>query len=169
MQVILLQRIEKLGQMGQMVDVKSGYARNFLLPQKKALRATNDNIAFFEKQKVVLEAANLEKKKEAEHAASQMNDVSVILIRQASETGVLYGSVRNKDISDALEAAGYKINRAQVKITEPVKMLGIHTVKIELHPEVSVDVSVNVALSEEEALVQAGKTPEAEEETDQEA
>lgn len=169
MQVILLQRIEKLGQMGQMVDVKSGYARNFLLPQKKALRATNDNIAFFEKQKVVLEAANLEKKKEAEHAASQMNDVSVILIRQASETGVLYGSVRNKDISDALEAAGYKINRAQVKITEPVKMLGIHTVKIELHPEVSVDVSVNVALSEEEALVQAGKAPEAEEETDQEA
>lgn len=169
MQVILLQRIEKLGQMGQMVDVKSGYARNFLLPQKKALRATNDNIAFFEKQKIVLEATNLEKKKEAEHAASQMNDVSVILIRQASETGVLYGSVRNKDISDALEADGYKINRAQVKITEPVKMLGIHTVSIELHPEVSVDVSVNVALSEEEALVQAGKAPVAEEETDQEA
>ena len=168
MQVILLQRIEKLGQMGQMVDVKSGYARNFLLPQKKALRATNDNIAFFEKQKSILEATNLEKKKEAEHAASQMNDVSVVLIRQASETGVLYGSVRNKDISDALEAASYKINRAQVKITEPVKMLGIHTVAIELHPEVSIDVSVNVALSEEEALVQAGTVAE-EEETDQEA
>ncbi len=169
MQVILLQRIEKLGQMGQMVDVKSGYARNFLLPQKKALRATNDNIAFFEKQKIILEATNLEKKKEAEHAASKMNDVSVILIRQASETGVLYGSVRNKDISDALTVAGYKINRAQVKITDPVKMLGIHTVQIELHPEVSVDVYVNVALSQEEALVQAGKAPQAEEETNQEA
>lgn len=169
MQVILLQRIEKLGQMGQMVDVKSGYARNYLLPQKKALRATNDNVAFFEKQKTVLEATNLEKKKEAEHAASQMNDVSVILIRQASETGVLYGSVRNKDISDALEAAGYKINRAQVKITEPVKTLGIHAVKVELHPEVSIDVSVNVALSQEEALVQAGKEPNTEEVTNQEA
>jgi len=169
MQVILLQRIEKLGQMGQMVDVKSGYARNYLLPQKKALRATNDNVAFFEKQKTVLEATNLEKKKEAEHAASQMNDVSVILIRQASETGVLYGSVRNKDISDALDAAGYKINRAQVKITEPVKTLGIHAVKVELHPEVSIDVSVNVALSQEEALVQAGKEPNTEEVTNQEA
>ena len=98
-----------------------------------------------------------------------MNDVSVILIRQASETGVLYGSVRNKDISDALTVAGYKINRAQVKITDPVKMLGIHTVQIELHPEVSVDVYVNVALSQEEALVQAGKAPQAEEETNQEA
>ncbi|PIZ33638.1 MAG: hypothetical protein COY39_02075 [Alphaproteobacteria bacterium CG_4_10_14_0_8_um_filter_37_21] len=98
-----------------------------------------------------------------------MNDVSVILIRQASETGVLYGSVRNKDISDALDAAGYKINRAQVKITEPVKTLGIHAVKVELHPEVSIDVSVNVALSQEEALVQAGKEPNTEEVTNQEA
>jgi large subunit ribosomal protein L9 len=169
MQVILLQRIEKLGQMGQMVDVKSGYARNFLLPQKKALRATNDNIAFFEKQKSVLEATNLEKKKEAEHAASKMNDVSVILIRQASETGVLYGSIRNKDIADALATAGYKINRSQVNILEPIKILGIHTVQVALHPEVSVNVSVNVALSQEEALVQAGKASDAEEKTNQEA
>lgn len=169
MQVILLQRIEKLGQMGQMVDVKSGYARNFLLPQKKALRATNDNIAFFEKQKSVLEATNLEKKKEAEHAASKMNDVSVILIRQASETGVLYGSIRSKDIADALAVSGYKINRAQVHILDPIKILGIHTVQVALHPEVSVNVSVNVALSQEEALVQAGKALDSEEDTNQEA
>lgn len=169
MQVILLQRIEKLGQMGQMVDVKSGYARNFLLPQKKALRATNDNIAFFEKQKSVLEATNLEKKKEAEHAASKMNDVSVILIRQASETGVLYGSIRNKDVADALAVAGYKVNRAQVNILVPIKILGIHTVQIALHPEVSVNISVNVALSQEEALVQAGKASETTEKTNQEA
>ncbi|HCU06395.1 MAG TPA: 50S ribosomal protein L9 [Holosporales bacterium] len=169
MQVILLQRIEKLGQMGQMVDVKSGYARNFLLPQKKALRATNDNIAFFEKQKSVLEASNLEKKKDAEHAASKMNDVSVILIRQASETGVLYGSIRSKDIADALAISGYKINRAQVNILVPIKNLGIHTVQVALHPEVSVNVSVNVALSQEEALVQAGKASDAEEKTNQEA
>lgn len=157
MQVILLQRVEKLGQMGQFVDVKPGYARNYLLPQKKALRATKENIVYFETQKSTLEAHNLKKKSEAEDTAKLMSDVSVILIRQASETGQLYGSIRSKDICDALCAAGYTVARHQIYIEKPIKMLGIHNVRLSLHPEVSVSVSVNIALSEEEAAAQAKK------------
>lgn len=169
MQVILLQRIEKLGQMGQLVEVKPGYARNYLLPQKKALRATNDNIAYFENQKAVLEAHNLERKKDAEHAAKKMQGVSVIIIRQASETGLLYGSVRNKDIAEALKVSGYEVDRSQVLITTPVKHIGVHTVQLALHPEVRVDIAVNVALSEEEASVQAAKEADASSESHQDA
>lgn len=154
MQVILLERVEKLGQMGQMVDVKNGYARNFLLPQKKALRATKANVAYFEQQKVTLEANNLKRKSEAEAVAQQMKDVRVTLIRQASETGILYGSVRGRDVAELLIEKGYKLDRNQVQIINPIKELGIHSVRVILHPEVSVNVTVNVAQSEEEAKVQ---------------
>ncbi|CAO5679808.1 MAG: 50S ribosomal protein L9 [Holosporales bacterium] len=157
MQVILLERVEKLGQMGQMVDVKPGYARNFLLPKKKALRATKDNVAYFEKQKSTLEANNLARRKDAEYVAEQMKDVSVSLIRQASETGVLYGSIRGRDVGEALNASGYKIDKNQVQLIHPIKDLGLHRVRVCLHPEVSVDVTVNVAQSEEEAKVQANQ------------
>lgn len=154
MQVILLERVEKLGQMGQMVDVKPGYARNFLLPKKKALRATKANIAYFDQQKAILEANNLKRRSEAEVVAQQMKNVSVALIRQASETGILYGSVRGRDVAELLIEAGYKIDRNQVAIITPIKELGLHAVRVVLHPEVSVDVTVNVAQSEEEAKVQ---------------
>lgn len=154
MQVILLERVEKLGQMGQMVDVKNGYARNFLLPQKKALRATKANVAYFEQQKAILEANNLKRKSEAEMVVQQMKDVCVTLIRQASETGILYGSVRGRDVAELLIDKGYKLDRNQVQIIRPIKELGIHSVRVALHPEVSVNVTVNVAQSEEEAKVQ---------------
>jgi large subunit ribosomal protein L9 len=155
MQVILLERVEKLGQMGQMVDVKPGFARNFLLPKKKALRATKDNISYFEKQKATLEAGNLARRKDAEYVSEQMKNVSVTLIRQASETGILYGSVRGRDVGEELVKLGYKINRSQVQLISPIKDLGIHRVRVNLHPEVSVDVNVNVAQSQEEAKAQA--------------
>lgn len=155
MQVILLERIEKLGQMGQTVSVKPGYARNYLLPKKKALRVTKDNVAYFETQKAQLEATNLKRKGEAELVAKKMDSVMVTLIRQASEVGHLYGSVRSKDISDALDKAGYTLDKGQVKLQEPIKTLGIHPARVVLHPEVNVIVRVNIALSEEEAAVQA--------------
>jgi large subunit ribosomal protein L9 len=155
MQVILLERIEKLGQMGQAVSVKPGYARNYLLPKKKALRATKDNISYFETQKSQLEATNLKRKGEAEQVAKKMDNVMVTLIRQASEIGQLYGSVRGKDISDALDAAGYTLDKGQVKLQEPIKTLGIHAARVVLHPEVSIIVRVNIAQSEEEAVVQS--------------
>ncbi len=154
MQVILLERIEKLGQMGQTVSVKPGYARNYLLPKKKALRVTKDNVAYFETQKAQLEATNLKRKSEAELVAKKMDSVMVTLIRQASEVGHLYGSVRSKDISDALDKAGYTLDKGQVKLQEPIKTLGIHPARVVLHPEVNVFVRVNIALSEEEAVVQ---------------
>jgi large subunit ribosomal protein L9 len=157
MQVILLERVEKLGQMGQMVDVKTGYARNFLLPKKKAMRATKENIVYFEKQKAILEANNLARRKDAEYVAEQMKDVSVILIRQASETGILYGSIRGRDVGESLVQAGYKIDKNQVLLINPIKELGLHRVRVCLHPEVSVDVTVNIAQSEEEAKVQANQ------------
>ncbi len=153
MQVILLERVEKLGQMGQVVTVKPGYARNFLLPRKKAMRATRDNVAFFDKQKAQLEAINLKLRQEAEHVAKAMEGVQIVMIRQASEVGHLYGSVRTQDVSEGLTKAGYTVNRTQVYIATPVKTLGIHGVKIILHPEVSVIVSVVVAQSDEEAGV----------------
>jgi large subunit ribosomal protein L9 len=155
MEVILLERVEKLGQMGQVVKVRPGFARNYLLPQKKALRATKANMAFFDKQKAHLEAVNLERRKDAEQVASKMTDVSVIVIRQAGETGVLYGSVTPRDVADALDAAGYKVDRKQVAIETPIKTLGLFKVRIVLHPEVTIAVTVNVARSQEEAELQA--------------
>lgn len=155
MQIILLERVEKLGQMGQIVNVKAGYARNFLLPKKKALRATKQNISFFDGKRVELEAKNLKQKSEAQIVAEKMDGVIVSLIRQASEMGHLYGSVRSADIAQVLDEAGFKISRAQVQIDVPIKFLGMHQVRILLHPEISVKINVNVAQSEEEAAVQA--------------
>ncbi len=151
MQVILLERIEKLGQMGEVVNVKPGYARNFLLPQKKALRATKENLHQFEAQKQQLEAENLEQRKEAETVAKKMHGLSVILVRQASESDQLYGSVSIRDIATAISEAGFTIQRKQVLLDHPLKTLGLHTARIALHPEVIVDVTVNVSRSEEEA------------------
>ncbi|WP_029013929.1 50S ribosomal protein L9 [Niveispirillum irakense] len=155
MDVILLERVEKLGQMGQVVKVKAGYARNFLLPKKKALRATKENLAYFETQKAQLEARNLELKKEAEIVAGKVNGLTVVVIRQAAESGVLYGSVTSRDVADAVTEAGTTISRGQVAIVDPIKTLGLFKVKVVLHPEVSVEVTVNVARSAEEATVQA--------------
>ncbi|MES2252235.1 MAG: 50S ribosomal protein L9 [Pseudomonadota bacterium] len=153
MKIILLERVEHLGQMGEVVTVKPGYARNFLLPRKKALRATRDNVAFFDKQKAQLEVTNLKLRSEAESVAKTMEGVQIIVIRQASEVGHLYGSVRTQDVSEGLTTAGYTVNRSQVQIVTPIKNLGIHHVRIILHPEVSVMVGVIVAQSEEEAMV----------------
>lgn len=157
MDVILLERVEKLGQLGQVVKVKAGYARNYLLPQKKALRATKDNLAYFEAQKAQLEARNLELKKEAEVVATKVNGLAVVVVRQAAESGVLYGSVTSRDVAEAVTAAGTTIARAQVAIAEPIKTLGLFKVKVVLHPEVFVNVTVNVARSVEEAAVQAAR------------
>lgn len=155
MQVILLQRIEKLGQMGQVVNVKPGYARNFLLPKKKALRATKDNLSYFETKRAEYEATNLKHKAEAQTVAGKMENTMITLIRQASEVGQLYGSVRAADISQALGEAGFHVNKGQVQIDVPIKHLGMHQVRLMLHPEVSINIDVNIAQSEEEAAVQA--------------
>ena len=141
MNVILLERVPKLGQMGDVVKVKPGFARNFLLPQKKALRATKDNITYFESQRKTLEAQNLERRQEAEAVGAKMSDLKVILIRQASEALQLYGSVTSRDIADAATAAGVKIERGQVELDKPIKTLGAHKIKIHLHPEVTVDIT----------------------------
>lgn len=165
MQVILLERVEKLGQMGQVVSVKAGYARNFLLPKKKALRATKQNLGFFENKRVEFEANNLKRKSEAENVATKMDGVMITLIRQASEVGHLYGSVRSSDIVQGLNEAGFQTARSQVQIDVPIKYLGMHQVRILLHPEVSINVNVNVAQSEEEAAVQATAKDKKEPET----
>lgn len=154
MQIILLERVEKLGQMGDVVKVRNGYARNYLLPQNKALRATEENRKYFESRRRELEAHNLERKNEAEDAAGRMVDVSCVLIRQASEMGQLYGSVSSRDIAEALEGTGLKIERRQVVLDRPIKSLGVHEVRVALHPEVSVTVQVNVARSQAEAQQQ---------------
>jgi len=154
MQVILLERVNRLGQMGQVVTVKDGYARNFLLPQKKALRATESNKAVFETNRVHLEAENLERKTEAEAVASQMGDVKVVMVRAAGETGQLYGSVSSRDISDAVTEAGVTIARNQVVLDRAIKTLGLHDVVIRLHAEVSETVVINIARSDEEAATQ---------------
>jgi large subunit ribosomal protein L9 len=154
-EVILLERVEKLGQMGQVVRVRPGFARNYLLPQKKALRATKQNLAVFEKQRVQLEAQNLKRKAEAEEMAKKFANVTVVIVRQAGESGQLYGSVSARDISDAVTAAGYTVERRQVVLDRAIKTLGMHPVRIVLHPEVSVTVTANVAQSEEEADMQA--------------
>lgn len=155
MQVILLQRIGRLGQMGDVVNVKDGYARNFLLPQKKALRATKENIAHFETQRTHLEANNLELKKEAEAVAAKLAGKTFVAIRSAGDTGQLYGSVSTRDIADAVTAGGFTIDRRQVVLDKPIKTLGLHGTRLALHPEVVVDVTLNIARSEDEAEKQA--------------
>ena len=155
MQIILLERVEKLGQMGDEVAVKPGYARNFLLPQGKAVRATKSNRESFESKRIELEARNLERKSEAERVANDLNGLSVVLIRAASDTGQLYGSVTARDIADSIIAAGTQIGRGQVMMERPVKTIGIFDFRIKLHPEVIVTVQVNVAQSQEEAEAKA--------------
>jgi large subunit ribosomal protein L9 len=155
MQVILLQRIGRLGQMGDVVNVKDGYARNFLLPQKKALRATQENLAHFETQRAQLEANNLELKKEAEAVAAKLEGQVFTAIRSAGDTGQLYGSVSTRDIAEAVTAGGFTVERRQVVLERPIKTLGLHETKVQLHPEVIVKVMLNVARSEEEAARQA--------------
>ena len=151
MQVILLERIASLGQMGDVVTVKDGFARNFLLPQHKALRATKDNIAEFEKSRAQLEARNLELKKEASAVGEKLDGKSFVAIRQAGDTGQLYGSVSPRDISDLITSGGFSLDRRQVILQQPIKALGVHEVTVALHPEVEVKVKVNVARSEDEA------------------
>jgi large subunit ribosomal protein L9 len=155
MQVILLERIGRLGQMGDTVTVKDGYARNYLLPQGKALRASEANKERFEKERVTLETRNLELKSEAEGVAAKLNDQSFLAIRQAGDTGQLYGSVSTRDIADIITEAGYSVTRNQVQLDKPIKMLGVHPLHVTLHPEVIISVNVNVARSEEEAKRQA--------------
>jgi large subunit ribosomal protein L9 len=151
MEVILLQRIGRLGQMGDVVTVKDGYARNYLLPQKKALRATEENRARFETQRAQLEANNLELKKEAEAVAGKLAGKIFVAIRSAGDTGQLYGSVSTRDISDVVTAGGFTIERRQVIMDRPIKTLGLHDTSIALHPEVIVRVTLNVARSADEA------------------
>jgi large subunit ribosomal protein L9 len=151
MNVILLERVPKLGQMGDVVKVKPGFARNYLLPQKKALRSTKENLTYFEAQRKTLEATNLERRKEAEEVGTKINDFKVVLIRQASEALQLYGSVSSRDIADAAIAAGLKIERKQVELDKPIKTLGAHKIKVHLHPEVTVEIVAVVARSADEA------------------
>ncbi len=161
MDVILLQRIESLGQMGDVVKVKPGFARNFLLPQKKAMRATKENMAFFEKQRAQLEAQNLKQRADAQAVADKMGDkFSVVIIRQAGETGMLYGSVSSRDIAVAVTEGGVTVTRAQVLLDQPIKALGLFKTRLALHPEVAVAITVNIAQTPEEAKLQAeGKAP----------
>jgi large subunit ribosomal protein L9 len=155
MQVILLERIGRLGQMGDVVNVKNGYARNFLLPQKKAMRATKENLAQFETQRAQLEANNLELKKEADAVAGKLEGKVFVAIRSAGDTGQLYGSVSTRDIAEAVTAGGFTVDRRQIVLERPIKTLGLHDTKVQLHPEVVVNVKLNVARSEEEAEKQA--------------
>jgi large subunit ribosomal protein L9 len=155
MQVILLERIARLGQLGEEVRVKDGYARNFLLPQNKALRATDENRAKFEGQRVQLEARNLETKSEAQKLSDKVDGQSVVLIRQAGETGQLYGSVSTRDIAEALTTAGFTVGRHQVVLHNPIKMIGLHSIPVQLHPEIEVKITANVARSAAEAERQA--------------
>lgn len=154
MEVILLERVEKLGQMGDVVRVRSGYARNYLLPRRKALRATNENRASFASQRTQLEADNLKQREEAEQIAKKIKGLMVVVVRQASDSDQLYGSVTTKDIASAISLEGFIISRQQVRLDRPIKTVGIHRVRIDLHPEVYVHVAANVARSEEEAKLQ---------------
>ena len=162
MQVILLQRVAKLGQMGEVVNVKDGYGRNYLLPQGKALRANAANIKSFEHRKVQLETTNLESRKEAEAIGATLDGQVFVVIRSASDSGALYGSVTTRDAAEAATEAGFTVHRAQVVLDRPIKDLGIHAVSVVLHPEVSIKISLNVARSVEEAALQAsGKSIQA--------
>jgi large subunit ribosomal protein L9 len=151
MEVILLERVAKLGQMGETVKVRDGFARNFLLPQGKALRATGANKKRFDDQRAQLEARNLEQKAEAEKVHAKLDGQSFVIIRQAGETGQLYGSVSTRDIADIVTAGGVSVNRTQVSLLTPIKAIGLHTVPVLLHPEVEAKVTINVARSEQEA------------------
>ena len=155
MQVILLQRVAKLGQMGEVVNVKDGYARNFLLPQGKALRANDQNVKAFEVKKAQLEATNLETRTEAEALGATLDGQVYVIIRSASDSGALYGSVTARDAADAATAGGITVNRAQITLDRPIKELGLHTVSAILHPEVVVKFNLNIARSVEEAELQA--------------
>lgn len=155
MDIILLERVAKLGQMGEVVSVKEGYARNYLLPQGKALRANELNLKKFEAQKAQLEARNLETKKEAEALASKLDGETFVVIRSASDGGNLYGSVSTRDAAEAATDAGFSVDRNQVALTAPIKELGIHDVTVTLHPEVDAVIKLNVARSQEEAELQA--------------
>lgn len=169
MQVILLERVEKLGQMGDEVKVKAGFARNYLLPKKKALRATDANRKFFETQKAQLEARNLERKAEAEAVAAKLEGQSFVLLRSAGDRGQLYGSVSPRDIADVITAGGFSISRTQVPIDKAIKMIGLAPVTVVLHPEVRVHVTINVARTEEEAERQARGEDVLSEKTEEEA
>lgn len=159
MQVVLLERVAKLGQMGEVVSVKDGYARNFLLPQGKALRATEANMQRFENERAQLETRNLEAKSEAEKVAARMDGEAFVVIRSASDGGSLFGSVTTRDIADAATEGGFSLDRRQVVLDQPIKELGLHPVTIVLHPEVDATITINVARSQEEAEIQAsGKT-----------
>ncbi|AZL60799.1 50S ribosomal protein L9 [Tabrizicola piscis] len=155
MQVILLERVAKLGQMGEVVNVKDGFARNYLLPQGKALRANESNIKSFEAKKAQLEATNLETRKEAEAVGAKLDGQTFVVIRSASDAGALYGSVTPRDAADAATEAGFTVHRGQIVLDKPIKELGIHTVTVQLHPEVVSKVKLNVARSVEEAELQA--------------
>ncbi len=152
MEVILLERIERLGQMGDVVKVKTGYARNYLLPQKKALRSTKENLAYFESQRAELEARNLQRRQEAEKVAETIKDLAVVLVRQAAESGQLYGSVTARDIHDALRDMNVKLERHQIDLPQPLKNVGVYDVRIVLHPDVAEKIKVTVARSQEESV-----------------
>ena len=154
MDVILLERVEKLGQIGDVVKVKAGFARNFLLPMKKALRATEDNKKRFETQRHQIEANNLKRRQEAEGVKGKIDGLKIVVIRQASETGILFGSVSTRDIAEGVSKAGFTVDRRQVILDKPIKTLGLHPVRVALHPEVIVSVIANVAKSEGEAAAQ---------------
>ena len=155
MDVILLERIDKLGQMGDVVSVKNGYARNFLLPQKKALRATEANRSYFESKRTELEAINLERRTEAEAVAKKMEGLHLVLVRQAGEGGQLYGSVTARDVADSLKEEGVKMDRGQVDLNAAIKQLGQYIVPVKLHPEVSVDITVTVSRSKDQTDIDA--------------
>lgn len=155
MDVVLLERVAKLGQMGEVVAVKAGYARNFLLPQCKALRATSDNIKRFEENRAQLETRNLELKKEAESVAAKLDGQAFVVIRSASDGGALYGSVTTRDVADAATEGGYSVDRRQIVLDQPIKELGLHNLTVSLHPEVDATITINVARSPEEAELQA--------------
>ena len=155
MEVILLERVARLGQMGDVVRVKDGYARNFLLPQGKALRASEANSKRFESERGQLEARNLERKSEAEQVATRLSGQSFVVVRQAAETGQLYGSVSARDVAEIMEASGFSVARSQIAVNPPIKTIGMHEVHIALHPEVDTVVTINVARSEDEAARQA--------------
>lgn len=156
-EVILLERVDGLGPMGQVAKVKPGFARNYLLPKKKALRATKANLELFEKQRAELEAKNAAQRATAEAQAAKMDNLKLVIIRQASETGQLYGSVSTRDAADAAKEAGHNVDRHQVHIDTPIKALGLFPIKVRLHPEVTVKVTLNVARSADEAAMQAEK------------
>lgn len=166
MQVILLERIEKLGQMGDVVKVKPGFARNYLLPQGKARRATAENLKLFEQQRAQLEAENLKQRDEAQKVAGKLEGLTVVLIRQAGESGQLYGSVNARDLAEAVTTAGFTVTRNQIVMDNVIKALGLHSVRVRLHPEVTAKITANVARSEAEAerLAEQGHVLSAEEE-----